>query len=67
MTLSRSLCLVALVAAFALGGCGRKADLDTPSEAANAARQNTGIGINQPAEPAPPPAPERRFILDPLI
>lgn len=69
MTLSRSLVLVALIAAVSVSACGRKADLERPSDAANErARSSGGIGINQPAEPAPvAPAPERRFILDALI
>lgn len=68
MKLSRSLVLVALMAAVATSACGRKADLETPSQAANERARSTGsIGINQPAEPAPPPAPERPFILDALI
>lgn len=68
MTLSRSILTVALVATVSVAGCGRKADLDRPSDAANdRARSSSGIGINQPAEPAPAPAPDRRFILDPLI
>jgi predicted small lipoprotein YifL len=67
MTLSRSLVLVALMAAVATSACGRKADLETPSQAANDAKRNSSIGINQPAESAAPPAPERPFILDALI
>ena len=69
MTGSRILVLLSLAAALATGACGRKpAELETPSAAANDAKRNAaGIGINQPAEPAPPPVEERRFILDGLI
>ena len=69
MTGSRILVLVSLAAALATGACGRKpVQLETPSAAANdTKRAGAGIGVNRPAEPAPPPVEERRFILDGLI
>lgn len=68
MTGSRILVLVSLAAALATGACGRKPfELEAPGTAANDAKRNGGIGINRPAEPAPPPVEDRRFILDGLI
>jgi len=66
MTVSRCLVLLGLAVSLATGACGRKADLDTPSQAANDAKRN-GVAVNQPAQPAPPPVEDRRFILDSLI
>jgi predicted small lipoprotein YifL len=57
--------LCAVLAATA--GCGRKSALDTPYEAALAARQQA----QEDKKPLPPepkkPATDRHFILDPLI
>lgn len=67
MTLTRSLAVV-LLACLVASGCGRRpSSLETPSSAANEARKASGIGINQPAEPAREPVKDRPFILDPLI
>ncbi len=66
MTGSRILAIVALGAVLAASGCGRKAALDTPSQAAKESQESGGIGVNRPA-PAPTPVSERRFILDSLI
>jgi predicted small lipoprotein YifL len=68
MTLSRSVLAFGLCALVALAGCGRKpAELQTPSQAANDSKRSGGVGINQPAEPAPAPQQDRPFILDSLI
>ena len=68
MTAGRIVGLAALAAALALAsGCGRKADLDTPYEAAVQARKDA----EKAGEPLPPePAPvvkEKPFFLDKLI
>ncbi|MBS9722389.1 hypothetical protein JYU29_16975 [Tianweitania sp. BSSL-BM11] len=70
MTGCRILVFATLAAAvLATSACGRRpAELQSPSQAANETkREGAGIGINQPAAPATVSAPERRFILDPLI
>lgn len=68
--LSRTLLLV-LVAATALSACGRKGPLDRPGvEAAPAPEEDTitgGLSTTDEGTDAPPQAPQRRFILDPLI
>jgi predicted small lipoprotein YifL len=57
------LCAVLAVTA----GCGRKAALDTPYEAAIAARKQAKED-KKPLPPAPKkPVTDRHFILDPLI
>ncbi|MDN2568372.1 lipoprotein [Aquibium sp. A9E412] len=67
MTASKYLAFAALAAALALAGCGRKAPLDTPYEAAVEARKQAERN-DEPLPPEPePPVEDRRFILDPLI
>lgn len=56
------------VALAALSACGRKGDLETPSQAAATARQEAAKAEGAKADEAQPEArPERRFILDALI
>lgn len=59
--------LMVVTALAVLGGCGRKAPLDTPYQAAIDAREQAA----DEGEPLPPqpekPAEERPFILDGLI
>jgi len=62
MTIRTGLILALTLATLA--ACGRKGDLDTPTQAAAAARQDAAAA--EPAAPAEP-VPERRFILDGLI
>lgn len=67
---------VALIAAFALAGCGRKGPLDPPPGAASATGQqrtsNTDLirspfgQAGQKTEAAPQP-PNKAFVLDPLL
>jgi predicted small lipoprotein YifL len=56
-----------LIAAIGIAGCGRKAPLDTPYEAAVQARKDA----EKAKEPLPPepekPVEDKPFILDPLI
>lgn len=67
MTASKYLAFAALAAVLALAGCGRKAPLDTPYEAAVEARKQAERN-DEPLPPEPePPVEDRRFILDPLI
>ncbi|MBO6724218.1 MAG: hypothetical protein JJ911_00975 [Rhizobiaceae bacterium] len=61
--------LIALVlAGLALAGCGRKAPLDTPFQAATEARKQAieDGDANVPPEPKPPVS-DKPFFLDPLI
>ncbi|MCB1452586.1 MAG: lipoprotein [Rhizobiaceae bacterium] len=53
---------------LAVAGCGRKAPLDTPFQAATEARKQAieNDDENVPPEPKPPVA-DKPFILDPLI
>lgn len=51
-----------LVTAVSLSGCGRKADLDPPSMPA--AQQNKLVPGEKPVQP---PAPDKPFVLDPLL
>jgi predicted small lipoprotein YifL len=67
MTGSRILLGLLLLAGVALSGCGRKAALDTPYEAAVQAREDAAeAGQPVPPEPEPPQA-DRPFILDRLL
>jgi predicted small lipoprotein YifL len=51
----------------ALSGCGRKAGLDTPYDAAVQARKDAAKA-KEPLPPEPtPPNPDKPFILDGLI
>ncbi|WP_206075881.1 lipoprotein [Mesorhizobium sp. Z1-4] len=56
------------LAGLALTGCGRKAPLDTPFQAATEARKQAieNNDENVPPEPEPPVA-DKPFFLDPLI
>jgi len=70
MTLGRQLTGLAalLVLGLAVAGCGRKAPLDTPYEAAVEQRRQA---IEEDADYVPPepepPVRDRPFILDPLL
>lgn len=65
-TLIRTTLLVAALAVAATG-CGRRAGLDTPYEAAREARREASRN-NEPVPPQPePPVEDRPFILDGLI
>ncbi|WP_040585199.1 hypothetical protein [Allomesorhizobium alhagi] len=68
MTGSRILTGLILVAALgAVSACGRKADLDTPYQAAIDARKEAERA-NEPVPPEPqPPVKDKPFILDPLL
>ena len=57
-----------LVAALGtVSACGRKADLDTPYQAAVDARKEAERA-NEPVPPEPqPPVKDKPFILDPLL
>ena len=58
--------VVASIAIMAVG-CGRKASLDTPYEAALQARKDAEKA-KQPLPPEPtPPVQDKPFILDPLL
>ena len=72
--------ILALIAATALTGCGRRGSLEAPGEpetvAAPAPLEPPGStpaaataspGATEPPETAPVGAPERHFFLDPLI
>jgi predicted small lipoprotein YifL len=67
MTASRIILGFLLIAVVGAAGCGRKAPLDTPYEAAVQARKDA----EKNKEPLPPepqkPVEDRPFILDPLI
>jgi len=59
------LALAAMLAASA--GCGRKAPLDTPYDAAVQARKDAEkAGEPLPPEPEPP-VTDKKFVLDPLL
>ena len=68
MLLRRSTFLVVLLAVAAIAGCGRKAPLDSPFDAASEARRQA---IEDEAAIIPPeparPVRNKPFILDPLI
>ncbi len=67
MTGSRILLGLVLLATAAVAGCGRKAPLDTPYEAAVQTRKDAGdTGQPLPPEPEAPRA-DRPFILDGLL
>lgn len=67
MTLNRLVFILALGTMTALAGCGRKAPLDTPYQAAVDARQEAKDN-DEPLPPEPEkPKTDRPFILDPLI
>lgn len=68
MPVTRFALLVALSATLAIAaGCGRKAPLDTPYDAAVQARKDAEkAGEPLPPEPEPPVA-DKPFILDPLL
>lgn len=66
---AKRLVMIAVTAALvaALAGCGRKAPLDTPYDAAVDARKQAQKN-NEPLPPEPtPPVKDRKFILDGLI
>ena len=57
-----------LALSLALAGCGRKAPLDTPFQAATEARKQAIENDDQNVPPEPkPPVADKPFILDPLI
>jgi predicted small lipoprotein YifL len=67
--LIRSL-LVLTLAATAVAGCGRRGSLEAPGEAQAVAAPIAGSpspGAIEPQPARPAAAPERRFLLDPLI
>jgi predicted small lipoprotein YifL len=68
MTAARLMISIALVSALgATAACGRKADLDTPYEAAVQARKDAKrAGEPEPPEPAKPEE-DKPFVLDKLI
>jgi predicted small lipoprotein YifL len=68
MTTARLMMTIALLAALgATAACGRKADLDTPYEAAIQARKDAKrAGEPVPPEPAKPEE-DKPFVLDKLI
>ncbi len=68
MTASRFLLSAALIAAMGLTvACGRRADLDTPYQAAAEAREEARKA-GQPVPPEPEkPVEDRPFILDSLL
>lgn len=68
MTRSRVLTTLVLLAALgAVASCGRKADLDTPYQAAIDARKEAERA-NEPVPPEPQePVKDKPFILDPLL
>jgi hypothetical protein len=68
MTAGRIFTVLALFTAMGLASaCGRKADLDTPYEAAVQARKDAQAA-KQPLPPLPPkPVEDKPFILDPLL
>jgi predicted small lipoprotein YifL len=66
------LAAVALAAALALAGCGRKAPLDRPPETAIvdpmfATQENPGPGHDVEGKPVPPPGQKKRTLLDFLL
>ena len=66
---TKRLMMIAVTAALlaTVAGCGRKAPLDTPYEAAVDARKQAQKN-NEPLPPEPtPPVKDRKFILDGLI
>ena len=53
---------------LAVSGCGRKAPLDTPFQAATEARKQAIENDDETVPPEPkPPVTDKPFILDPLI
>jgi len=67
MMSKKLLALLALAFLAGLAGCGRKAPLDTPYQAAVEARKQASEE-NKPLPPEPEsPEEDRPFILDPLI
>jgi predicted small lipoprotein YifL len=67
VTAYRFLLLGCLVLSLGLAGCGRRAELDTPYQAAVDARREARLN-KQPLPPEPKrPAEDRPFILDPLL
>lgn len=69
MTAGRLVGMAAVLMAIAVvSGCGRKAGLDTPYQAAVEARREAEKAGQKPLPPAPPPPVEDKpFILDPLL
>lgn len=56
------------LAGLALAGCGRKAPLDTPFQAATEARKQAIENNDETVPPEPkPPVADKPFFLDPLI
>jgi predicted small lipoprotein YifL len=68
MTAARLMMMLALIGAVGMtAACGRKADLDTPYEAAVQARKDAKrAGEPVPPEPAKPDE-DKPFVLDKLI
>jgi predicted small lipoprotein YifL len=67
--------LILLAATMLLAGCGRRGGLEAPGSAVEteplfapeAILDDASPGAQDPEPQAQPDAPERRFILDPLI
>lgn len=67
VTANRSFLLAGLALCLVAAGCGRRAELDTPYQAAVDARADAAAN-KQPLPPVPAPPPvDKPFILDPLI
>lgn len=67
VTANRSLLLAGLALCLIAAGCGRRAELDTPYQAAVDARTEAKANKQPlPPEPTSPPS-DKPFILDPLI
>lgn len=67
VTAIRFLLLAGLALCLVAAGCGRRAELDTPYQAAVDARADAAANKQPlPPVPAPPPA-DKPFILDPLL
>lgn len=62
-----SLTVLLILATAGMSGCGRRGNLDRPSDARYDAEVEAAKAARQPAPPRPASAPERRFILDGLI
>lgn len=67
MTAPRLILFAVLIGSLGLSACGRRADLDTPYQAAVDAREEARKA-GQPVPPEPEkPVEDKPFILDPLL